>query len=212
MLERWWQRRYPYWDEAILVDRTPPPDTTRALLRLAHGRVVIHRSVWALAATALAIAVAGIVVGGWLVPDARGILVNVAIALGWLVIVSTAHHELAHAWQVRRRGHHVVRFGLRGSGAYVAYRLRDGHSTPRDAVGVQIAGPASNLAMALLAAAAAVPLGPPAASQVVVIALVEAATGVTNLVPIGTRNDGCRLRASLRAARHGPRAPAKDVS
>ena len=68
-------------------------------MTLARGRLSVHRSIGALAATLVGLVALG-VVGLHVAPAARPTLIAATIAEIWLVLVSTTHHELAHAWLI----------------------------------------------------------------------------------------------------------------
>jgi hypothetical protein len=114
-LARRWQKRYPAWRDPVIDDTTSPPAPVGVLWR--SGRLVVHRSVIALVAL---IVVAG---AAFMSVVAGTSVVEQPVVFGYIVVwcstfaVPTIHHELAHAFMVRRSGHEVIQFGIRARGA-----------------------------------------------------------------------------------------------
>jgi Zn-dependent protease len=109
-------------------------------------------------------------------------------------------HELSHALVARRCGQDVQRIVFHGFLAQTV--VSDGPATPRYALAIALAGPATNLVLALAAASARSVLGTEAAVEVFLLAFV-----IGNLIMAGMSllpvrgSDGARALQALRRGR-----------
>jgi Zn-dependent protease len=118
--------------------------------------------------------------------------------------LSTLAHEAAHAWVARGLGYHVQGIVLGGLVGTTSYRGRG--DRPLDRAAVALAGPAASavLVLALVGALAVVPAG--AAVAVEAGIALNAVAMVVNLVPVGG-TDGAVFARSLAQHRRSARRP-----
>lgn len=175
----------------------PDARTTWTVGRLAGAPLAV--SPWSLATLAVVVVLAFRVLDAQ-VPAPLGVLAVTALTVGVLVTGSVVLHELAHALVARRAGVPVERVVVTSLGARVS--LDERALRPGTTALVALAGPALSLVLGGLAWAAstAVPDGGLVWWALLVVAVVNGATGAMNLLPAAPMDGGKVLAAGVWAA------------
>ena len=122
-------------------------------------------------------------------PFAWGLLLSVALFVSILI------HELAHSLVARKQGSEVQSITLMALGGVSQLR---GEVRPEDEAWMSVVGPLASLGLAALSyGAALLPLPPEAAAALLVVAWMNLALGVFNLLPAFPMDGGRVLRGLL---------------